>query len=751
MTDLLSIQRPAPVVPSISTQPTSAPTSSQSDILQLADVVRFLAFTWRHKYRIAVGLTIALGCGLVYLTRTGATYETTAKLLVVKKSPLAVDGRTSIPLNTDAMSTHVALLTSPWMADRVLADEAMQRLATFEDQETPKSTLSKSLFVLHERDDKVPVSDSNILRLSFRSRYREDGKLVLNKLVKAYSQYLDDSNRSVNQDALKLITTKADEIGRKLAAKEAEYEAFRADFKLLQDADQSRDSKMRLSEIGKTKFALITRRAELESRLDSLRNAVSKNRGSADLRALLPVDMQPDDPRALDEKLLPLLVEQRRLLTRYGEGHPDVRRVKEQIAITKQMLDGDDAAGVGEQRLMDAARAYAHLLKQDIREVQAAESSLNQLESSILGEVKREIEDAAKFAGLELKDSQLKNSIAREQQYHDTLMSQLQGLDIGMASGGYQTTLIAPPSKPVKVAPRTLLSIVGATILGLLLGYGYAFVAETMDRSFHNTAEVVQTLRLPVLGRIPNLRTSTTIRNGKRTASMVHNPLLCAHVFPESEIAEAFRGVRTAMCFRTGDRQHQIIQVTGPHWGNGATLLAANLAISLAHSGKSVLLVDADWHEPQVHSLFGISGEQGLSLALKDTSKLDLAICQSGIAGLSLLPCGETPDSPADVLASPRLKYLFTLLRERYDYVLLATPPLLSAVDAQIVAANVDQVLLAIKPIKNGRPAAARATDLLRFLGAEILGVVLNDTNGFLEDAPICDTEADHTSCASTI
>ncbi len=174
-----------------------------------------------------------------------------------------------------------------------------------------------------------------------------------------------------------------------------------------------------------------------------------------------------------------------------------------------------------------------------------------------------------------------------------------------------------------------------------------------------------------------------------------------------------------------------MIQVTSPDMGDGKTTLAANLAVAIAQSGKTVVVIDTDFRRPCVHKLFHLTAKQGLASVIGGDAELNDVIQPTSIPGLSVLPCGPIPANPAELLSMPGFQEALAVIREKYDYVIIDTPPLLAVTDPCVVVPHVDAVILTIRISKNVRPRALRAKEILATLRAKVLGVVVNGMDDF--------------------
>jgi succinoglycan biosynthesis transport protein ExoP len=190
---------------------------------------------------------------------------------------------------------------------------------------------------------------------------------------------------------------------------------------------------------------------------------------------------------------------------------------------------------------------------------------------------------------------------------------------------------------------------------------------------------------------------------------------------PKSRESEAVRGLRTAIYFKNSDARRTVLQVTSSNSGDGKTTLASNLAVSLAQSGKRVLLIDADLRPPRIAKMFGIESEEGLSTVIATDVEVADATQRTPVANLWLLPSGPIPPNPAELLAQPKFEQLVGMLREHYVYVILDTPPLLAVSDPLIVSRHVDGVILVVR-LTNSRQAALRSRELLVQSKAEVMG-----------------------------
>ncbi|MBC2722195.1 CpsD/CapB family tyrosine-protein kinase [Desulfosporosinus sp.] len=194
----------------------------------------------------------------------------------------------------------------------------------------------------------------------------------------------------------------------------------------------------------------------------------------------------------------------------------------------------------------------------------------------------------------------------------------------------------------------------------------------------------------------------------------------------KSPISEAYRTLRTNVQFTGVDSKTKKIMVTssGPREGKSTTI--ANLAVSIAQSGKTVLVIDADMRNPTQHKLFGLSNSEGLSMCLVQDQGCQPYINDTAVPNVSVLTGGPIPPNPAELVGSKRMKNLIQEVSEQFDVVLIDTPPIIAVTDAAIIAQEVDGVILVLASGEVNKEFAQRAKEQLDKVGAKILGAVLN-------------------------
>jgi len=291
------------------------------------------------------------------------------------------------------------------------------------------------------------------------------------------------------------------------------------------------------------------------------------------------------------------------------------------------------------------------------------------------------------------------------------VVDEIEKSDAGGASPVKVSTL-QPAVVPIDpTSPNNRLNLALGFLVGLALGVGIAVLLEVLDTRIRSIRDIEQLSDVSVIGGIAF------------DADAPKNPLV-VHVDPKSPRAESFRTLRTNVQFVTVDRGNSFV-ITSSLPGEGKTTTSTNLAISLSQLGTKVLLVDGDLRRPKVSEYLGIEGAVGLTDVLVGRAELEDVVQQWGTTGLAVLPAGQIPPNPSELLGSKAMIELIKRCESEYDLVIFDSAPLLPVTDAAILARVTGGAILV---------AAAGQTHKNQFLGglknlinvdAPVLGVII--------------------------
>jgi capsular exopolysaccharide synthesis family protein len=392
-------------------------------------------------------------------------------------------------------------------------------------------------------------------------------------------------------------------------------------------------------------------------------------------------------------ELADLQRQQAQLSEKLGSNHPDM--VKIGLAIR-----------TAEARIQGETIKIVQAMQNDYQRSLQQERSL----TAALEQQKREALDLNR-KGIEY--GVLSRDAISNRQIFESLMQRTKETGI---SGELRTSnihivdLAEPPRRPI--SPNTRNNLLIGLLGGSVLAVGLAFFFEYIDNRIKTPDEIVRHLGLPFLGMIPALF--------DRDA-----PTLLHHDVPP-DFSESFRSLRTNVIFSSAEDGLRSLVITSAAPSEGKTMVATNLAVGLAQTGKRVLVIDADMRRPRVHSVFEKPKQPGLSNVLVGTAKLSDAVHTTTVPGLWLVPAGTEPPNPSELLGSKRFADLMHSLDRHFDWVIVDTPPIMAVTDSAIVAHLTTGVVFVIGAEMTNRYAAQRAISQLSRGSARFLGAVLN-------------------------
>jgi len=368
------------------------------------------------------------------------------------------------------------------------------------------------------------------------------------------------------------------------------------------------------------------------------------------------------------------------------DAHPEMREARARLAA-----------------LDDQAETMANTIRASLRqEYEVAAHGEKQIASEIAA-----LEgDARVERGRDMQMSMMSRSVETYRLLHDSLLQRYRDM---ASQAGFQAGRIQPldraavPTTPF--APHAgqimLVALLGGMLLGLLL----IAARHMFDDAVTSADTLAERVDLPLLGAVPT------------TGDQPSAPDIFAPIAASLQLASVAGLPRS-------------ILVTSAQEEEGKSLTVNALARALARLDKKVLVIDADMRRPVQHSLFRVTATRGISEVLTGQGKVEDLILDSGVAGVSLLPCGAVPPNPAELLSTPALDALLGAVRDRYDTVLIDAPPILGMSDAQLLAAKVQVTLLVVEWGRNHHGGLRVAVERLRRAGGSIVGAVLTKAHG---------------------
>lgn len=310
--------------------------------------------------------------------------------------------------------------------------------------------------------------------------------------------------------------------------------------------------------------------------------------------------------------------------------------------------------------------------------------------------------------------SAVSQSIALKEKTYTTLLEQYEVVRVNEALRANAVSIVEPASKPGSPSnPRHDLNIVLGVVVGLIGGVILALVFENLDTTLYTTQQIEGVIKLPAIGQIPESKEPLKIIQ----LDTAYQPEL-----------ESFRRLRTNILASDLDVFPTVMMVTSAERGEGKSTIAANLAISIAHSGRRVVLIDCDIRIPILHELFEQPNKRGLTDVLTGNTKLEDTLQDTSYSRLQLLTSGSIPPNPTELLGAQQMRDLLEELKANCDVVLLDTPALMSVTDAAVLVPQTDKVILVVARSRSRKDAIYTVRQQLRYVNAKAVDLVVNRT-----------------------
>jgi capsular exopolysaccharide synthesis family protein len=562
--------------------------------------------------------------------------------------------------------------------------------------------------------------DANVLRISFRGTDPELTRDVPNVVAHVFVRRKMDLERVSARSTVAYLQAQLGSLNEQLFEAESQIRQYLLAQGITTPTDQAAYFFSEINNLKDAAASLRRIREQLTQAFTGPTGLDSATRRRALLERILSTEAFSDARIAESEvqRLEGLVDERAQLLMRRMPTDPDV-------ASLDRRIDGvQDVIEERARRFLSSVSAQVAVLEERIAGLEDSRKRIpeQQLAFDRLERNRRVLEDLSMMVQSRLKEAEITAAVQD---------STAQVLD--EAAGA-----------PARIGSSSTLTFVIAVVAGLLVGLSVAFLREWLDTTVRTELELANIVGVAVVGIIPNLtqqartgayrlgQAATAAGGAAGAAGATGSRLPVAGKGQQTPAAEAYRSLRTNLNYLTPPKPPRVIVVTSALPGDGKTTTAVNLAVTLAHQGQRVILIDAETRRGTVHDVFGIPPAPGFFDLMYGQASPGECIRRVNLEGgsgtIDVLPLGSAPSvNPADLLVAQRLQPLFDRLRSQYDYVLLDTPPLNLFTDAALIGSQADALLLVARADKTEREELRFAVAQLRNVQVNLAGAVLND------------------------
>ena len=560
--------------------------------------------------------------------------------------------------------------------------------------------------------DVKPVPNSRLIQVRVTARDPDLAQAIANAHANEYIRRTLQAKFELTGEARNYLEQELGRVRKDVDVSEVALDHFRREHGMVAADDAQNNSVVeRLQDLSRRLTNAQAQRIEFEAQHHLVQDRDFES---------LPAVLQNGLVQTLKADLSRLESREAELSRIFLDGNPELQQVQAQLRQTRARLQKEIERTVGG--------------------VESQYLAAKGTEDALRDELQRQQETVLNLKSVSGQYVKLDQAVQAGRQLHAALLQRMGETEVVRGVQLSNITVLDPAERPsMPSRPNAMLNVLFGLMLGLVLGVGAAAVLENVDTSLKTPADVQRVLSLPTLGVIPDFRRVAT--NDRRLAAPRTGGVL-ANSGGTSVAAEVFRTLRTSILFFDPAHPPKTMLLTSSQAGEGKTATVVNLALSLAQQGARVILIDADMRKPRCHHALGLPEGVGLSEYLQGELELDevvRAIPMPGTPGrltrvdghrpaahLDFVPSGGVVQQTAELLSSARMRAALVAATERYDIVLVDSPPIFPVADASLLATMVDGVVLVVRGERTPRHLTREAIARLRFMQAKILGVVLN-------------------------
>jgi capsular exopolysaccharide synthesis family protein len=539
----------------------------------------------------------------------------------------------------------------------------------------------------------TPMKDSKmVVDLSFTGRHPHIIAQIVNAVAEEYINMTMEAKIETAQKMMAKLDEQLADQKEKVEESEIALQKYKEQENIVSLEEKQNIVVQRLSQLNALVTGAKTERIAIETRYKELKKLTDQPEMIESLPSILSNAMI----QQLKTDYVGLQRKYSELSKKYGTKHPKIIELRSQIGLMK--------------------RKIALEVRKNVNSLMTEYKVAQSKEATLVGALEQQKKEALELNRKSIDYGILQREAESNRQMYNVLIKKMKEVDLSSDLKGTNIRVIDPAQVPGSpIGPNKGFNILFAAFIGVGLGAGLAFFLEYIDTSM-KTPEDIKRIQVPYMGFIPTFQPNNHLE-------------LIVQEDPKSLVSEAYRTLRTGILFSGSKPPPQFIQVTSAGPQEGKTITAANVATVMAQSGSRVLIVDCDMRKPRIHEIFRISNSRGLSDLLLDGEDWSSFVKKTKIPNLDLLTCGTIPANPSELLSSKRMQRLLTLLGEKYDRVIMDSPPVLAVTDSIVLSRLVEGIILVVGAGTSNRNGVARAVELLKEVNARIVGAMLNNLN----------------------
>jgi exopolysaccharide transport family protein len=699
--------------------PLRAASMIQRPAAETLDPRRWLAVALRHLKLFFAVFAAALVATLVITFLQEPRYVATAHVLLdPRQARVSNEKEVLSPLPTDSaagsyvVDTEVEILRSPRLARRVVDVLGLERDPEFNRKLKPGDVIrppesfteaerSATAAVVSKRLGVRRAALTYLMDVSFSSRDPQKARRIANTFADLYIVSQLEAKYSANEQATRWLQSRISQLKAQVLTDEGAVQQYKIANNLLSASGASL-TEQEISAHQESLAAAKVQVAEDAARLSTAMAQLAQGSRGDDVGEALasPVVQELRKQRAeVSRKVAELEVS-------FKDGYPELDKAKSELRDIDQQIQAEI------QRTITNLRARLSVSRQRAAAIQAnLGGAKGQLTSNTRALVRLNELERNADASRVLYASYLNR-------FKET--SSQRGLAQADARIASEAML---PLKPV--SPNKKLNLLLGSIAGIALGGLAVVLAELMNVGLRTSDEVEQRLGRPYLGAIPELSSVVAKARGSVRRQLRGRPIDYVVARPLSAFPEAFRNLKASALAPGHGDAIRVVAVTSALPREGKSTVSVCLARTAAIQGWRVLLIDCDLRRPGVTAAIGADPGAGLLQVLSGDARLEDAVVRDEPSGADLLLLPGPTDATNDVFGSSAMDKLLGDLKQRYDLIVLDTPPVLPVADARILSTKADAVIFAANWNKTPRRAVQTALKILEAMGARIAGVTL--------------------------